>query len=406
MKTGNLIGFATMTLVALGATCADAQDVKISDGVVRIGFMTDFNGPFSTAGGTGSVDAVKMAIEDFGGTVLGKPIELIQADHQNKPDIGLATAREWIEDKHVDVIMDISNSAIALAIQNLAQDKKVIVLNTGAGTSDFTGKACSPHGIAWTYDTYALAAGVAKAVIKQGGDTWFFVTVDYNFGKALEQDMRSVVLANGGKILGAVKHPLLSPDLSSQLLEAKASGAKVIGLANGATDARNAVKQARQFGVTPKQQLAAALLVMTDIRALGLEDAQGVKLVEAFYWDLDDATRAFSERFYKRNGKMPTMMQAGNYSAAFAYLAAIKQAGTDDPDVVVKTLKATDINDFMTKHGHIREDGRMIRDMYLFQVKSPSESKGEWDLYNLLATIPGEDAARPLSEGGCPLVAK
>lgn len=397
---------AVMALVTLAAGYAGAEEDKISDGAVRIGFITDFNGPFSTAGGAGSLDAVKMAIEDFGGTVLGKPIELLQADHQNKPDIGLATAREWIEAKHVDVIMDISNSAIALAIQDLAKDKNVIVLNTGAGTSDFTGKACSPHGIAWTYDTYALAAGVAKAVIKQGGDTWFFVTVDYNFGKALEQDMRSVVLGNGGKVLGGVKHPLLSPDLSSQLLEAKASGAKVIGLANGATDARNAVKQARQFGVTPKQQLAAALLVMSDIRALGLEDAQGVKLVEAFYWDLNDATRAFSERFYKRNGKMPTMMQAGNYSAAINYLTAIKQAGTDDTEAVMKTLKSMDINDFMTKHGHIRADGRMIRDMYLFQVKSPQESKGDWDLYNLLATVPGDEAARPLAEGGCPLVAK
>jgi branched-chain amino acid transport system substrate-binding protein len=406
MKLSILTKLATTLLVSLLASYATAQEQKISDDAVRIGFLTDFNGPFSTAGGTGSVDAVKMAIEDFGATVLGKPIELIQADHQNKPDIGLATAREWIEDKHVDVIMDISNSAIALAIQNLAKDRKVIVLNTGAGTSDFTGKACSPHGIAWTYDTYALAAGVAKAVIKQGGDTWFFVTVDYNFGKALEDDMRSVVLASGGKILGAVKHPLLSPDLSSQLLEAKASGAKVIGLANGATDARNAVKQARQFGVTPKQELAAALLVMTDIRALGLADAQGVKLVEAFYWDLNDATRAFSERFYKRNGKMPTMMQAGNYSAASSYLKAVQQAGTDDTDTVMKTLKSMDINDFMTKHGHIREDGRLIRDMYLFQVKSPQESKGEWDLYNLLATIPGDEAARPLAEETCPLIAK
>jgi branched-chain amino acid transport system substrate-binding protein len=406
MKTRALIRLTVLALASLCVSYAGAQDAKKSDGVVRIGFLSDFNGPFSTAGGAGSVDAVKMAIEDFGGTVLGKPIELIQADHQNKPDIGLATAREWIEDRHVDVIMDISNSAIALAIQDLARDKPVIVLNTGAGTSDFTGKACSPHGIAWTYDTYALAAGVAKAVLKQGGDSWFFVTVDYNFGKALEQDMRSVVLANGGKILGAVKHPLLSPDLSSQLLEAKASGAKVIGLANGATDARNAVKQARQYGVTPAQQLAAALLVMTDIRALGLEDAQGVKLVEAFYWDLNDETRAFSQRFYKRNGKMPTMMQAGNYSAAFNYLTAVKQAGTDDTDTVIKTLKSMDINDFMTKHGHIRADGRMIRDMYLFQVKSPGESKGEWDLYKLLATVPGDEAARPLAEGGCPLAAK
>lgn len=400
-------GLASLTaaaMVAIGGVTAYAQDVKVSDDVVKIGFLTDFTGPFSLAGGAASLDAVKMAIEDFGGTVLGKPIELIQADHQNKPDIGLSIAREWIDDKKVDVIMDISNSAIVLAVQNLARQKKRIVLNTGAGTSDFTGKACSPYGIAWTYDTYALAAGVAAAMVKQGGDSWFFVTVDYNFGKALEDDMRSVVQARGAKILGGVKHPLNSPDLSSQLLQARASGAKVIGLANGATDARNSVKQARQLGITPNQQLAATLLLLADIRVMGLADAQGVRLVEAFYWDMNDETRAFAQRFSKRNGKMPNQMHAGNYSATMNYLKAIQQAGTDDADAVMNTLKSMKINDFMTKDGYVREDGRLIRDMYLFQVKSPAESKADWDYYKLLATIPGNEAARPLSEGGCPLV--
>jgi len=382
-------------------------NAQISDDVVRIGFLSDLAGPFSAAGGLGSLDAIRMAIADFGGKVNGKPIDLIFADHLNKPDTGLAIAREWYDDKKVDVILDISNSAIALGVQKIAWERKRIFINTASGTSELTGKACSPYGITWTYDTYSLAAGVASALTKRGLDTWFFLTVDYAFGTALQRDATDVINANKGRVLGAVRHPLNTSDMSSFLLQAQASSAKVIGLANGTNDAVNAIKQAREFGLIQSgKKVAALLFVISDVHGLGLQSAQGVQLVEAFYWDQNDESRAFARRFFERNKKMPTMMQVGNYTATLFYLKAIEAAGTDDAGAVMKKMKASRINDFMTRDAYIREDGRVMRDMYLYEVKSPSESKGPWDYYKLVQRIPAEEVTRSLKDGGCPLVNK
>jgi branched-chain amino acid transport system substrate-binding protein len=378
----------------------------VSGDAVRIGVLSDMTGPSADSSGPGAVVAVRMAVEDFGGKVLGKPIEVVSADHLNKADVGANIARGWY-DQGVDVIVDLTNSAVSLAVQDLARQKGRLALHVSPASSDLTGKACSPFGLHWTYDTYALASGTAAAVTKEGGKSWFFLTTDYAFGHALARDASEVVKRLGGTVAGEVRHPLNSPDFSSFVLQAQGSKAQVVGLANGSGDTINSIKQAREFGLTQSgQKLAALLLFISDVHAIGLEAAQGVMLTEAFYWDQTDETRAFSNRFAERfNGRKPSMLQAGDYTAVTHYLRAIEKAGTDDAAAVMASMKALPISDFMTKRGWVREDGRVMRDMYLYQVKSPAESKGVWDYYKLIATIPPEEAFRPLDKGNCPLVA-
>ena len=389
-----LTGFATTTLHAQTAT-----------GPVKIGVLADMSSIYSSIGGKGLVDAAKMAVEDFGGSVLGKPIELLSVDTQNKVDVASSRARQWFDVDGVDMVTDMPTSAIALAVSKLGEEKKKIVMVTSAASSDLTGKACSPYTAHWTYDTYAMSVGTAAAVVKAGGDTWYFLSADYAFGQALERDATQVIEANGGKVLGSSKHPLSAPDFSSFILQAQASKAKVIGLANGGQDTSNSIKQAAEFGVGKDGQKVAALLAfLSDIKSIGLQLAQGLYLTEAFYWDLNDKTRDWSQRFYKRNGVMPTMTQAGTYGAIMHYLQAVKAVGSKDSDKVMAQMRATPINDFMTINGTLRIDGRVVRDMYLFQVKTPAESKGEWDLYKTIATTPGNVAFRPMNQGGCPLV--
>ena len=381
---------------------------KVSDDVVKIGVLTDMSGLYSDAGGAGAVLAAKMAIEDAGGKVLGKPIELISSDHQNKADIAANKAREWYDTQKVDMIAELLNSAVALAVQEVGKQKKRITMVSGAAASRLTGADCSPYGVHWTYDTYALSNGTGKAMVKRGGDTWYFLTADYAFGKNLEKDTSAVVKANGGKVLGSVLHPLSSADFSGYLLQAKASKAKVIGLANAGADMINSVKQANEFGITKGgQQLAGLLVFDTDIDSIGLPIAQGMYLTTGFYWDMNDDSRKWAKRFGERHkGKMPTMVQAGVYSQVSHYLKAIAAAGTDDPDTVMKKMRDMPINDFFAKNGKLREDGRMVHDMYLAQVKKPSESKGRWDNLKIVQTIPGDQAYRSLKDSECALVKK
>jgi len=398
---------ATPAAAQSAAPASPAPAKPAATGPIRIGVLTDLSGSLADLSGKGSVEAVKMAVEDFGASVLGRPVEVLSADHQNKADIGSQIAADWYDNKNVEVVIDLPNSAVMLAIQELTRRKNKIVFGTAGGSSDFTGKACSPNGVHWVYDTYALAAGTGKTMVKQGGDSWYFITLDYSFGLSLERDTAAFVTGAGGKVLGAARHPLNSADFSSYLLQAQSSKAKVIGLANAGGDLINTVKQAAEFGVTRQgQKLAGLLMFLSDIHALGLETAQGLVLTESFYWDQNDGTRAFAKRFFERTGRMPTMVQAGNYGAITHYLKAVKAAGTADTATVMKTMRDTPINDFMTKDGRIREDGRVLRDMYLFEVKSPAESKGPWDYYKQLGVIAAAEAARPLAESDCPLVAK
>src|SRR5471030_1040882 len=394
---------AGLALAASGSV-ANAQ---ISDDVVKIGVLTDMSSLYSDATGKGSLVAVQMAVADYGGKVKGKPIEVVSGDHQNKPDVAVNIARNWYDNEKVDAIFDVPTSSVALPISALTKEKNKININSGGGSSDITGVACSPNTVHWTYDTYALSNVAGKAMVKRGEDTWFFVTADYAFGMALERDAANVVKEFGGKVLGDVRHPLNSSDFSSFILQAQASKAKVVALANAGGDTTNALKQAAEFGVMKGgQKLIALLLEITDVHSLGLKDAQGLIVTDAFYWDKDDQTRAFSKKFLEKVGHMPTMIQAGLYSATMHYLKAIDATGTDDTAKVMTQMKATPINDFFTKNGHIREDGRMVHDMYLFEVKKPSESKGRWDDYKLLATIPGNEAFQPLELSRCPLVKK
>jgi branched-chain amino acid transport system substrate-binding protein len=389
--------------VLLG-TAAHAAD-PVSDGVVKIGLLLDMSSLYADITGTGSETAAKMAVEDFGGKVLGKPIEVIAADHQNKPDVAAAKAREWFDAEHVDALMDVAASGPALAVQEVAKEKNRIAVYNGPGSVRLTNEACGPQSIHYTYDTYALAHTVGQAIVQNGGDTWFFITADYSFGTDLQKDTTAVVKANGGKVLGAVRHPLNTADFSSFLLQAQASKAKVIGLANAGSDTTNAIKQAAEFGlVASGQKLAGLLVYINDVHALGLKTAAGMMLSEAFYWNLDDETRAWSRRFFEKTKKMPNMSQAGVYSATMHYLEAVKATGTDETDAVMAAMRKAPIHDFFAKNGRIRADGRMVHDMYLFEVKKPSESKGAWDYYKLRATIPADQAFRPLKEGGCPLV--
>jgi branched-chain amino acid transport system substrate-binding protein len=399
MKTA----FAT-AIAAFLAFNASAS-AEISGDVVKIGVLNDMSSLYADISGPGSVEAARMAIADFGGTVNGKKIELISADHQNKPDIGSAIATQWLDNDGVDVIVDVPTSSVALAVQEVARNKGKVFLISGAAASDLTGKACSPTSVHWTYDTVALANGTGSAVVKAGGDTWFFITADYAFGHALERDTAKVVEDNGGKVLGKVRAPLNTPDFSSFLLQAQSSKAKIIGLANAGGDTINSIKQAAEFGIVEGgQKLAGLLVFITDINSLGLQTANGLQLTEAFYWDQNDGTRTWSKRFMDKMKRQPTMVQAGVYGAIMHYLAAIKATGSDDGLTVVKQMKATPVNDFMTKNGKIREDGTLVRDMYLFEVKKPSESKGPWDYYKQIAVIPGEEAFKLPGPNQCPLV--
>lgn len=389
-------------VIALPIWAARAQ---VSDDVVKIGVLADMSGIYADLSGPGSVAAAQMAVEDFGGTVLGKPIVVVSADHQNMPDVGASIARAWYDREQVDVIVDVPVSSVAFAVQQASRERNKVLLLSSAGASDLTGKSCSPVSVQWTYDTYALANTVGAALLKQGGDTWFFVTADYAFGYALERDMSALVKARSGKVLGAVRHPQGTSDFSSFLLQAQSSGAKVIGLANAGGDTVTSVKQANEFGIPQKgQHIVGLLTYISDVHSMGLANAQGLILASAFYWDMTDETRAWTARFVARVNKVPTMAQAGTYGAVLHYLKAIQAAGTDDGLIVVAKMKELPVNDFFTKNGSVRADGRVIRNMYLFQVKTPEESKGQYDYYKLLDTVPGEQAFRPMSEGGCPLV--
>ncbi|MGE5189791.1 MAG: ABC transporter substrate-binding protein [Gemmatimonadota bacterium] len=386
---------------------AVAAPPKISDGVVKIGVLTDMSGAYSDLAGPGSVIAVKMAVEDF--IAKEKPafkIEVISADHQNKGDISANIAREWIDRDKVDMIADLVTTSTALAVMKVAKEKDRITMVSGAASTPITNEQCTDTNVHYTYDTYALAVGTGRAVVKQGGKTWFFITADYAFGKALERDTTKVVLEDGGKVLGDVLAPFPTQDFSSFLLQAQSSGAQVIGLANAGNDTINCIKQAAEFGITPKQSLAGLLMFITDINSLGLTATQHMYLTTGFYWDYNDETRAWSKRFNERRGRMPTMVQAGDYSMVYHYLQAVKATGTDDTKTVMAKMKATPINDFFAKNGRIRVDGRMVHDMYLAQVKSPAESKYPWDYYNIREVIPGDKAFMPLSESKCPLVKK
>ena len=379
---------------------------QVSDGVVKIGVLTDMTGLYSDLSGRGSVAAAQMAVEDFGGKVMGKRIEVVAADHQNKPDVGASIARRWFDLERVDAIADVPTSSVAFAVQEIARQKNRALLISSSGSSDLTGKACSPFSVHWTYDTYALSHAVGNALLKRGADTWFFLTADYAFGLALEKDARAVVEAGGGKVLGSVRHPQDTSDFSSFLLQAQRSKAKIVALANAGGDTVNSIKQAQEFGITPKQQIVGLLTYISDVHSLGLQNAQGLLLASAFYWDMNEETRAWAKRFIARVNKVPTMANAGVYGAVLHYLKAIEAAKTDQASVVVSTMKKIPVNDFFTKNGSVREDGRVMRNLYLFQVKTPGESKYKYDYCKLLDTIPAEKAFRPLSEGNCPLVKK
>jgi branched-chain amino acid transport system substrate-binding protein len=397
---------ASAAVVAFAAGPATAQ---ISGNVVKLGILNDQSSVYADPTGQGSVVAARLAVEDFGGKVAGGPVEVVFADHQNKPDVGSGIARQWLERDGVDVIVDVPTSSVALAINDIVRERNKVFLASGAATSELTGSKCSPNTIHWTYDTWALANGTGKAVVRAGGDTWFFLTADYAFGHVLERDVSNVVKANGGKVIGAVRHPLNNPDFSSFLLQAQASKAKIIGLANAGGDTINSIKQAAEFGIARGGQKLAGLLVnIYDPHALGLRTAQGVQLTEPFYWDLNDQTRAWSQRFAdKHRGRMPSMIHAGVYSTVLHYLKAIAQTRSDaDGKAVVAKMKEIPTDDPLFGKGTVRADGRKIHPMYLFEVKSPDASKGPWDYYKLIREIPAAEAFRPLEQGECPLVNK
>jgi branched-chain amino acid transport system substrate-binding protein len=378
---------------------------QVPDEPVKLGVLDDMSGPYAENSGQGNVLAVRMAIRDFGGTMFGKPIELVSGDLQNKTDVGMAIARKWFDIEHVDAILGMGSSGVAIAVQRLALEKNKITLSTTPATTELTGKACSPNSVHWVYDTYSLAKGAATAVVGQGGKSWYFITADYAFGHALEANAAFFVKALGGTVLGAVRHPTGSADFSSFLLQAQNSKAQIIGVANAGADTIAALKQGAEFGIAQGgQKMVGLLMQVTEIHTLGLDATSGLQFVEAFYWDQNDETRAFSKRFWQEYGQPPTQVQAGTYSAAMHYLKAVQAVGNKDTKSIMAKMKETPINDFMTRNGKIREDGRVIRDMYLLGTKTKEESKGEWDLMKVVAKIPGEDAFRPLSESECPLV--
>ncbi len=404
MRTRDIARYAG--IVAVGVTVAGlvAMAQAQAPAPLKIGITEGFSGVYADLN-LGEVEAAQMAIDDFGGKVLGRPIELLSADHQTKPDIGAQIARKWYDVDGVSMITGIGTSSVALAVRKIAQEKGKIDINTGAASADLTGPACSETGAHWVYDTYALAKVTGGAIVKGGGDSWYFLTADYAFGHALERDVTAVVTASGGKVLGGVRHPLSTQDFSSFLLQAQASKAKIIGLANAGQDTINSIKQAGEFGIVKGGQKLAGLLVFaTDVQSLTLPVSQGLVLTESFYWDLNDETRAWTKRFRAKRDKIPSMLTAGAYSAVNHYLKAVQAAGTDEAKAVMAKMREIPVNDVMTKNGKLREDGRLVRDMYLFQVKSPEESKSKDDIYKLLATVPGDEAYRPLKDGKCPYI--
>ncbi|MBE0694956.1 MAG: ABC transporter substrate-binding protein [Aquamicrobium sp.] len=396
-KTGFLLASLAASLMA---TSALAQDIS-----VKIGVLNDRSGIYADLAGEGSVIAARMAVEDFGAAEKGIKVEIVSADHQNKPDVASTISRQWLDQDGVNAIVDVPTSSAALAVNEIVKEANAVFINSGAAASDLTGPACSPHTVHWTYDTWALANGTGSAMVQQGGDSWFFLTADYAFGHALERDTSAVVEKAGGTVVGAVRHPFPGTDFSSFLLQAQASGAKVIGLANAGGDTINSIKQAAEFGITQAGQALAGLLIfITDVHALGLETAQGLVLTESFYWDLNDQTREWTARFEALDGDKPTMVQAGVYAGVLHYLKAVEAAGTNEADAVVAKMKELPTDDPLFGQGQIRADGRKIHDVYLFRVKSPDQSTGAWDYYETLATIPADQAFRPLEEGNCPLV--
>jgi branched-chain amino acid transport system substrate-binding protein len=389
-------------LLATAVTGVGTANAQISDDVVRIGVLNDQSNVYADLGGPGSIIAARMAVEDVGGKVLGKSVDILVSDHQSKADVGASIARQWFDDDKVDMVIGFDNSSVALAVEQVAAQKNRIAIAGAIGTTAFTGKACTPNEAAWVYDAYALTTTLARSVVGRGEKTWFFITVDYSLGHSLEADATSAVVASGGKVLGSVRHPLNTADFSSYLLQAQTSGAKVVALANAGGDMITATKQANEFGLTQAGQTVVSLLTfITDVHSVGLKAAQGLTFVTAFYWDRDNESRAWSKRFFERHKRMPTMAQAAVYSAIRHYLRAIEAAGTDEAKAVMAKMREIPVNDF---YGRVREVGRMVHDMYFVQVKTPAESTGPWDYYKILSTIPGDQAFRPLDEGGCPLV--
>ena len=388
------------------AGVASVANAQVSDDVVRIAVLTDMSGPYQDWAGPGSVAAVQMAVEDFGGTVLGKKIEVVFADHQNKADVGANLTRQWFDIGGVDMVIDVPNSAVALAVQELARQKNRIFINSGAATTELTGAQCSPTGIHWVSDAYALSYGTAKGMVKAGDDTWFFITLDAAGGHSVEANAAAAIEANGGKLLGKVRFPLNNPDFSSFLVQAQGSKAKVVALASAGSDTINAIKQAAEFGLHKSQKLVGVFITSNDVKALGPAIAGGTLGTEAYYWDMNDDTRAFAKRFEKKHKGMPSQYQAGDYSATAHYLKAVQAAGTDEAKAVMAKMRELPVDDFFARGGRLREDGRMVHDMYVVQVKTAQESKGEWDLYKIVQTIPAAEAFRPLTESTCPLVKK
>lgn len=395
---------STAILLSMGTAAIGAD---VSDGKVKIGILNDQSGVYADFGGKWSYEAAKMAVEDYGGKAAGAPVEVVTADHQNKADIASNIARQWYDTEQVDSIMELTSSSVGLAVQALSKEKKKITINTGAATTELTGKQCSPYGFHWAYDTHSLAVGTGGALVKQGGDSWFFLTADYAFGYSLEENTSNFVKENGGTVAGSVRHPLATTDYSSFLLQAQSSGAKVIGLANAGLDTANAIKQAAEFGIVAGgQRLAALLFTLAEVHGLGLEAAQGLTLTEGFYWNRDEESAKFGKRFFDRTGRMPNMVQAGTYSAVTQYLKAIDKAGTDEADAVSKALHEMPVNDVFAKNGTVAANGRMIHDMYLLEVKKPGESNVDWDYFKVLATIPGKDAFIDPAKSGCDLVSQ
>ncbi|MCA1453322.1 ABC transporter substrate-binding protein [Bradyrhizobium sp. BRP22] len=393
-------------LAGLGATVFSPAIVRAAgDPPLKFGVLTDMNGLFADNGGKGSVAAAQLAIEECGGSVLGKPIELISADHQNKPDLGGNIARQWYDQDGVDVILDVPVSSVCIAVQNFARDRNKMFITSAGGSADLSGKLCSPNFIQWTYNTYALANVAGKALLQRGADTWFFIAADYAFGHALERDVTEVVTRGGGKSLGHAPHPINTADFSSVLLTAKSSGAKVIALANAGADTQNGIKQAEEFGLTSGgQQMIALLIDVNDIQSIGLKSAQGLLATIGFYWNMDDRTREFAKRYAAKMGKPPSMMQAGVYSSALNYIKSVQTANTKDPAAVVKDLQGRTFNDAFARNGKLRADNLMVHDMYLAEVKKPSEVSDPSDVFRILATVEGKDAFPPLSSSACPMV--
>jgi branched-chain amino acid transport system substrate-binding protein len=399
------VALAASALIAGLAAVGSPTGAGAADDVLRIGVLNDQSGVYADLGGVGSVIAARMAVEDAGGKVLGRPVEVIDADHQSKADVGAAIARKWFDEDNVSVIVGFDNSSVALAVEQVALQKNRIAIAGAIGTTAFTGKDCTPNEAAWVYDAYALTNTLARSVVQRGGDTWFFITVDYALGHSLEADATAAVLAAGGKVLGHARHPINTSDFSSYLLQAQASGAKVVALANAGGDMINAIKQANEFGLTRGGQKVVSLLTfITDIQSVGLTATQGLTSVTAFYWNRNDESRAWSKRFFERHKRMPTMAQAAVYSMVRHYLRAVEAAGTDEAKAVMAKMRELPVNDFYAKNGRVRLDGRMVHDMYFVQVKTPAESTEPWDYYKVLETIPGDQAFRPLDQGGCPLV--